>query len=261
MTFRDKEIEDTLLQVIADGRKCLVPYITGGFDGYLEAISAAAEAGADAIEIGIPFSDPVMDGPTIQAANDIVLSAGVTPLQIINEIAELDVDIPLAVMTYYNVVYRFGLERFAANLSEAKISGVILPDLPLIEANSWKNAADSENREAILLVAPTTTQEHLKKVCEETRGFIYAVGLLGITGARKELAESAKIIAVRCKEITEKPVLVGVGIGTPDQAVEVSKVSDGCIVGSAIVQKLLDGGGPESVGKLVSEFRLALDNG
>ncbi len=260
MTFRDKEIEDTLLQVIADGRKCLVPYITGGFDGYLEAISAAAEAGADAIEIGIPFSDPVMDGPTIQAANDIVLSAGVTPLQIINEIAELDVDIPLAVMTYYNVVYRFGLERFAANLSEAKISGVILPDLPLIEANSWKGAADSENREAILLVAPTTTQEHLKKVCEETRGFVYAVGLLGITGARKELAESAKIIAGRCKEITEKPVLVGVGIGTPDQAVEVSKVSDGCIVGSAIVQQLLDGGGPEAVGKLVSEFRLALDN-
>tara|TARA_Y100000768_G_scaffold50246_1_gene32768 strand:+ start:5045 stop:5830 length:786 start_codon:yes stop_codon:yes gene_type:complete len=260
MTFRDKEIEDTLLQVIADGRKCLVPYITGGFDGYLEAISAAAEAGADAIEIGIPFSDPVMDGPTIQAANDIVLSAGVTPLQIINEIAELDVDIPLAVMTYYNVVYRFGLERFAANLSEAKISGVILPDLPLIEANSWKGAADSENREAILLVAPTTTQEHLKKVCEETRGFVYAVGLLGITGARKELAESAKIIAGRCKEMTEKPVLVGVGIGTPDQAVEVSKVSDGCIVGSAIVQQLLDGGGPEAVGKLVSEFRLALDN-
>ena len=261
MTFRDEGIEDTLLQTIAAGRKCLVPYITGGFDGYLEAISAAAEAGADAIEIGIPFSDPVMDGPTIQAANDIALSSGVTPLQIINEVASLDVDIPLAVMTYYNVVYRFGLERFAANLSEAKISGVILPDLPLIEANSWKNAADTENREAILFAAPTTTQEHLKKVCEETRGFVYAVGLLGITGARKELAESAKIIASRCKEITEKPVLVGVGIGTPDQAAEVSKVSDGCIVGSALVQKLLDGGGAEAVGQLVSEFRSALDNG
>jgi len=260
MTFRDEGIEDTLLQTIAAGRKCLVPYITGGFDGYLEAISAAAEAGADAIEIGIPFSDPVMDGPTIQAANDIALSSGVTPLQIINEVASLDVNIPLAVMTYYNVVYRFGLERFAANLSEAKISGVILPDLPLIEANSWKSAADMENREVILFAAPTTTQEHLKKVCEETRGFVYAVGLLGITGARKELAESAKIIASRCKEITEKPVLVGVGIGTPDQAAEVSKVSDGCIVGSALVQKLLDGGGAEAVGQLVSEFRSALDN-
>ena len=260
MTLREEGIENTLLQVIADGRKCLVPYITGGFDGYLDAISAAAEAGADAIEIGIPFSDPVMDGPTIQAANDLVLSAGVTPLQIINEVASLDVDIPLAVMTYYNVVYRTGLERFASNLSKAKISGVILPDLPLIEANSWQDAANSKNRETILLVAPTTTEEHLKRVCEETKGFVYAVGLLGITGARKELAESAKIIAGRCKEITKKPVLVGVGIGTPDQAVEVSKVSDGCIVGSAIVQRLLDGGGPEAVGKLVSEFRFALDN-
>ncbi len=260
MTLREEGIENTLLQVIADGRKCLVPYITGGFDGYLDAISAAAEAGADAIEIGIPFSDPVMDGPTIQAANDLVLSAGVTPLQIINEVASLDVDIPLAVMTYYNVVYRTGLERFASNLSKAKISGVILPDLPLIEANSWQDVANSKNRETILLVAPTTTEEHLKRVCEETKGFVYAVGLLGITGARKELAESAKIIAGRCKEITKKPVLVGVGIGTPDQAVEVSKVSDGCIVGSAIVQRLLDGGGPEAVGKLVSEFRFALDN-
>ena len=260
MTLREEGIENTLLQVIADGRKCLVPYITGGCDGYLEAISAAAEAGANAIEIGIPFSDPVMDGPTIQAANDMVLSDGVTPLQIIDEIASLDVDIPLAVMTYYNVVYRFGLERFASNLSEAGISGIILPDLPLIEASSWKSAADTKNREAILLAAPTTTQEHLKRVCEETKGFVYAGGLLGITGARKELAESAKIIASRCKEISEKPVLVGVGIGTPDQAVEVSKVSDGCIVGSAIVQKLLDGGGPEAVGKLVSEFRSALDS-
>ena len=260
MTLREEGIENTLLRVISDGRKCLVPYITGGFDGYLEAISAAAEAGANAIEIGIPFSDPVMDGPTIQEANDLVLSAGVTPLQIIDEIASLDVDIPLAVMTYYNVVYRFGLERFASYLSEAKISGAILPDLPLVEANSWKSAADMKNREAILFAAPTTTQEHLKEVCKETKGFVYAVGLLGTTGARKELAESAKIIAGRCKEITEKPVLVGVGIGAPDQAVEVSRVSDGCIVGSAIVQQLLDGGGPEAVGKLVAEFRSALDN-
>lgn len=260
MTQREEGIEHALLQVINAERKCLVPYITGGFDGYLEAISAAAEAGADAIEIGIPFSDPVMDGPTIQEANDFVLSRGVSPLQIIDEVASLDVDVPLAVMTYYNVVYRFGLERFASNLNEAEISGVILPDLPLIEASPWLDAATSNGREAILLAAPTTTDLHLQKICRETRGFVYAVGLLGITGARKELAESAKVIARRCKEITGKPVLVGVGIGNPDQAMEVSEVSDGCIVGSAIVQKLLDGGGPEGVGKLVSEFRSALDN-
>jgi tryptophan synthase alpha chain len=260
MTQREEGIEHALLQVISAERKCLVPYITGGFDGYLEAISAAAEAGADAIEIGIPFSDPVMDGPTIQEANDLVLSRGVSPLQIIDEVASLDVDVPLAVMTYYNVVYRFGLERFASNLNEAEISGVILPDLPLIEASPWIDAATSNGRESILLAAPTTTDLHLQRICEETRGFVYAVGLLGITGARKELAESAKVIARRCKEMTEKPVLVGVGIGNPDQAMEVSEVSDGCIVGSAIVQKLLDGGGPEGVGKLVSEFRSALDS-
>ncbi|MBT96260.1 MAG: tryptophan synthase subunit alpha [Acidimicrobiaceae bacterium] len=260
MTQREEGVEDTLLQVIKAERKCLVPYITGGFNGYLESISAAAEAGADAIEIGIPFSDPVMDGPTIQEANDLVLSAGVSPLQIIDEVASLDVDIPLAVMTYYNVVYRFGLERFAYNLNEARISGIILPDLPLVEAGPWVDAAASHGREAILLAAPTTTDIHLKKICNESRGFVYAVGLLGTTGARKELADSAKIIARRCKELTKKPVLVGVGIGNPDQAMEVAEVSDGCIVGSAIVQKLLDGGGPEAVGKLVSEFRSALDN-
>ena len=260
MTQRDEGIEKTLLRAIASDRKCLVPYVTGGFDGYLEAISAAAEAGADAIEIGIPFSDPVMDGPTIQKANDLVLSAGVTPAQIIDEVASLDVDVPLAVMTYYNVVYRFGLQRLASNLKEARISGVILPDLPLVEAGSWQEASNSAEREAILLAAPTTTETHLKRICQETKGFVYAVGLLGITGARDELAESAKVIAGRCKEITEKPVLVGVGIGNPDQAMEVSTVADGCIVGSAIVQQLLDGGGPEAVGKLVSEFRSALDN-
>ena len=143
MTQRDEGIEKTLLRAIASDRKCLVPYITGGFDGYLEAISAAAEAGADAIEIGIPFSDPVMDGPTIQKANDLVLSAGVTPAQIIDEVASLDVDVPLAVMTYYNVVYRFGLQRLASNLKEARISGVILPDLPLVEAGSWQEASTS----------------------------------------------------------------------------------------------------------------------
>ena len=201
-----------------------------------------------------------MDGPTIQKANDLVLSAGVTPAQIIDEVASLDVDVPLAVMTYYNVVYRFGLQRLASNLKEARISGVILPDLPLVEAGSWQEASTSAEREAILLAAPTTTQTHLKRICQETKGFVYAVGLLGITGARDELAESAKVIAGRCKEITEKPVLVGVGIGNPDQAMEVSTVADGCIVGSVIVQQLLDGGGPEAVGKLVSEFRSALDN-
>jgi len=259
MSSRHEGIEVALTAKMQQGGKCLVPYITGGFDGYLEAISAAADAGADAIEIGIPFSDPVMDGPTIQMANDVVLSKGITPAQILQDIASLDVDIPLAVMTYYNVVYRYGLERFASSLKEVAISGAILPDLPLREAKPWIDATEKNSIETILLAAPTTTDRQLPEICENSSGFVYAVGLLGITGAREELASSAQVIAKRCKEITNKPVLVGVGIGNPRQAQEIAEIADGCIVGSAIVQKLLDGGGPESVGKFVSEFRTALD--
>ncbi len=259
MNGRQAGIEATLTKQLNKGGKCLVPYITGGYTGYLEAISAAAEAGADAIEIGIPFSDPVMDGPTIQMANDEVLAKGITPAQILHDIGALDVGVPLAVMTYYNVVYRFGLERFANRLKESAICGAIIPDLPLVEARPWIEAAIQSDIETILLVAPTTTDIQLRDICHESKGFVYAVGLLGITGAREELADSATVIADRCKKITDKPVLVGVGIGNPEQAKKISNVADGCIVGSAIVQKLLDGGGAESVGNLVAEFRAALD--
>jgi len=259
MMSRHEGIEAALTKKIQQGGKCLVPYITGGFSGYLETISAAADAGADAIEIGIPFSDPVMDGPTIQMANDVVLSKGITPERILNDIASLEIDVPLAIMTYYNVVYRYGLERFAAELKESAISGAILPDLPLLEAKPWMDTAAKSSIETILFAAPTTTDEQLPEICENSSGFVYAVGLLGVTGAREELASSAQVIARRCKEVTDKPVLVGVGIGTPKQAQEVAKVSDGCIVGSAIVQRLLDGGGAESVGGFVTELRTALD--
>ena len=252
-------IEESLRERIGGGGKCLVPYITGGFEGYIEAIYAAAEAGADAIEIGIPFSDPVMDGPTIQKANDIVLAQKISPFDILQDIRDLEIEIPLAVMTYYNIVYRFGLERFANALYESGISGAILPDLPLNEAESWLDAASENGTETILLAAPTTTDKRLEALCSQSKGFVYAVGLLGITGVRAELARSAVVIAERCKKLTNKPVLVGVGISTPEQAKEVSEVADGCIVGSAIVQKLLDGEGSESVGAFVGDMRRALN--
>ena len=260
MTIDRGKIEPALRSRIDGGGKCLVPYITGGFDGYREAIQAAAEAGADAIEVGIPFSDPVMDGPVIQQANDIVLAKGVTPAQILDELAELEVDVPLAVMTYYNIAYRFGLERFAATLEAAQIAGAILPDLPLDEAGPWVEAADTGGVETVLLAAPTTSDERLVRICDRSRGIVYAVGLLGITGVRERLAVSSKVIAGRLKDVTDKPVLVGVGIGTPDQAREVTQVADGCVVGSAVVQRLIDGGGPEAVGAFVAEVRGALDS-
>lgn len=258
MTAVRGTVEAALRGRLDAGGKCFVPYITGGFDGYLEAIQAAAHAGADVIEVGIPFSDPVMDGPVIQRANEIVLARGVTPMSIMDELHDLDVEVPLVVMTYYNIAYRSGLERFAKSLHSSGIAGAILPDMPLNEAGPWLAAASAAGVEGSLLVAPTTTPERLRAICEATRGFVYAVGLLGVTGVRQELADSATVIAGRCKDVTDKPVLVGVGVGTPDQAAQVSEVADGCVVGTAVVQTLMEHG-PEAVGELVAAFRARLD--
>ncbi len=241
------------------GVKSLVVYLTGGLPGWMDMVRAAADAGADAIEIGIPFSDPVMDGPVIQEASDRALAAGATPPGILADVATLDAGVPLAIMTYYNLVYRFGLERFARTASEAGISGVILPDLPLEESGDWCAAADAAGIETVMLAAPTAPEERLPRVCSRARGFVYGVGLLGITGERDALASSALDIARRLKAVTDVPVLVGVGVSTPAQAVEACAVADGVIVGSAVVRRAIEIGTAESVGNLVAEFRAALD--
>jgi tryptophan synthase alpha chain len=170
------------------------------------------------------------------------------------------VGVPLAVMTYYNIAHRMGLERFADALLEAGVSGCILPDLPLEEADPWLEVAAAAGVESILLAAPTAPDERLPRICERTRGFVYGVGLLGVTGVRAELASSAIQIATRLKAVTDVPVLVGVGVGTPEQAVEASGHGDGVVVGSAVVQRMLDGAGPEGVAALVADFRSALDS-
>ena len=242
------------------GGKILVPYVTGGLgDDWLETVHAVADAGADGIEIGIPFSDPVMDGPVIQEANDRALAEGTTPQSILTALRDSDIGVPLAVMTYYNIAFRAGDTRFASALADAGIAAAILPDMPLEESGPWAEAADAAGIETVLLAAPTAPDERLPRICERARGFVYGVGLLGVTGVRDELAESAMSIAARLKAVTDKPVLVGVGVGTPEQAVTVSSIADGVVVGSAIVRRMLDGAGPEGVAELVGEFRAALD--
>ena len=242
------------------GAKLLIPYVTGGYPGWMRAVEAAAAAGADAIEIGIPFSDPVIDGPVIQRASTAALDAGVTPASVLEEARDLDTGVPHAVMTYYNLCHHQGHERFAAALTEAAVSAAILADLPYVEAGGWLEAAAEAGIEAILLAAPTTPGHRLAELCAASSGFVYAVGLLGVTGERAALARTATEIAGRCKAVTDRPVLTGVGIGSPEQAVEACEVADGVAIGSAVVRTLM-ADGPEAVGDLVATYRSALDHG
>ena len=255
---QDGLLERTLRERRAAGRKLLVPYVTGGLDGWREAIEAAAASGADAVEVGIPFSDPVMDGPVIQEASQRALEAGTTPAMILEGLSTLDAGVPVAVMTYYNPVFRAGHDRFAGDLRQAGVSGAIVPDLPLEEAGPWCEAADRAGIETVLLAAPTTPDERLPRLCARSRGFVYSVGLLGVTGERTSLAATAIDLARRIKAVTDRPVLVGVGVSNAQQAQEASTVADGVIQGASVVRRLLDGG-PDAVGAYVAEVRAALD--
>src|SRR4051812_5653945 len=244
------------------GRKLLVPYVTGGLGRqWLDVLRAMAANGADAIEIGVPFSDPVMDGPTIQEASERALRAGATPQSILDGLRGLDAGVPLAVMTYYNIAFHMGHERFARSLVDVGVSAAILPDLPLEECGEWCAVADDIGVETVLLAAPTAPDDRLPAICERSRGFVYGVGLLGVTGERAAVASSALVMAKRLKAVTDKPVLVGVGVSNVAQAVEVCQEADGVIVGSALIRVLLDGGGPEGAAAFVGELRAGLDNG
>ncbi|MCJ7673474.1 MAG: tryptophan synthase subunit alpha [Acidimicrobiia bacterium] len=253
-------LEEHLRAQRAAGRKLLVPYVTGGLGvDWPDVVRAVTDAGADAVEIGIPFSDPVMDGRTIQEASQRAIDIGATPASIVADAARIDVGVPLVVMTYYNPVHHAGHERFASSLADAGIDGAIVPDLPLDELDGWADAADAVGVETVLLAAPTTTKERLDAICARSRGFVYGVSLMGVTGERTRLASQAQEMGRRCKAATDLPVLLGVGISNAEQAVEAAASADGVIVGSALVALLLRGGGPEEAHAFVTELRAALD--
>ena len=260
-------LESTLRARRDAGHKLLVPYVTGGLpfgggESWLDVVRAVVSAGADAVEVGIPFSDPVMDGPVIQEASRRALEGGATPRGILVELTGAgEVGAPLAVMTYLNVVHAFGLDRFADSLSRAGVDGVIIPDLPLDEAGPWLEAAGSHRVETVLLAAPPTPDDRLEAICAASTGFVYGVGLMGVTGVRESLAASALAMAKRLKAITDKPVLIGVGVSDAAQAVEACSEADGVVIGSALIQRLLDGGGSDAAAELVGEVRAALIKG
>ncbi|HWD51927.1 MAG TPA: tryptophan synthase subunit alpha [Acidimicrobiales bacterium] len=253
-------LETTLRDRRARGHKLLVPYITGGMDDeWLVTMEALAGAGADAIEIGIPFSDPMIDGPVIQEASRRALGRGTTPDGILADLGRLQVGIPLVVMTYYNLIFRAGHQRIAGLMAESGVTGAIIPDLPLEEVEPWAEAADEAGVATVLLVAPSTPPSRIDAICRRSRGFVYGVGRMGVTGEQSTLAASAREVAERITEVTELPVCVGIGVSTPEQAATVCEVADGVVVGSALVRRLLEGDGPVGAAGFVSSLRHALD--
>jgi tryptophan synthase alpha chain len=229
-------------------------------DDWVDVLRAVADAGADAIEVEIPFSDPAMDGPTVQEASNIALGRGATPVSILDDVRGVDAGVPLVAMTYYNIVARNGEERFAGMLSSAGICGAIIPDIPLEESEPWEEVAAAAGIETVLLVAPVTPEDRLRRIVDRSHGFIYSVSRMGTTGERSELASTAGTTAKRIKAVTDKPVLIGFGISTPEQAVEACAEADGVVVASALLRTLIDdGGGPEAAAAFVRRFRDALD--
>ena len=251
------------LRVLRDeGKKLLIPYVMAGMcPEWIEIVLALEAGGADAIEIGIPFSDPMMDGPVIQRASVDALSRGTTPGEVIGELASLRLTVPVVIMTYYNLVFRMGHRRFAQELSEAGILGVIIPDLPIEELGPWSIESDGVGIATVLMIAPTTSLERATLICNRSQGFVYCVSRMGVTGEQRVLGGSATALAKRVKELTDMPVCIGIGISTPTQAVEACKEADGVVIGSSLVRRILDSQSVASVEDFIGEMRHALDAG
>ncbi len=238
----------------------LMPYLMGGFpdlDTSIEAGLAAVDAGADLIELGIPFSDPLADGPVIHAAGTAALAAGATPHGVLRACERLAERVPVVLMVYANVVLTAGARAFALRAAAAGAAGLIVPDLPHDEAGELRAACDSEGVALVPLTAPTTTSERVAEIGHDARGFVYAVSLTGITGERAELAPGLVDMVARVRAATDSPVAVGFGISTGEHARSVAEIADGVIVGSRVVRAAGEGGA-DAVGAVVSELASAL---
>jgi tryptophan synthase alpha chain len=243
-------------------RAALMPYLMGGYpslDSSLAAGLAAADAGADLIELGIPFSDPLADGPVIHAAGTEALAAGATQHAVLRVCEQLATSVPVVLMVYANVVMTAGVEGFALRAAAAGASGLIVPDLPHDEAGELRAACDAEGLALVPLVAPTTTPERIAEIGADARGFVYTVSLTGTTGERAELPPGVTETVARVRAASTVPVAVGFGISTADHARAVAEIADGVIVGSRVVRAAGEGGAP-AVGSLVAELRDALQH-
>jgi tryptophan synthase alpha chain len=228
----------------SEDRAALIGYLPAGFpdvDGAIESMQAMVTAGCDVIEVGLPYSDPVMDGPTIQAAAQQALAGGIRTKDVLRTVeAVAATGVPTLVMTYWNPVDRYGVARFAADLAAAGGAGLITPDLTPDSGAEWIAAADQHGLDKVFLVAPSSTDERIAMTTTHCRGFVYATAVMGVTGARTTSSDLAGPLVARTRKVTDLPVGVGIGVSNGRQAAEVAAYADGVIVGSAFVRTLLD---------------------
>jgi tryptophan synthase alpha chain len=262
-------LDDLFVKVRAENRAALIAYIPAGFptnEGCKKVIQAFVDGGVDAIEIGFPYSDPVMDGPTIQAAADKALSQGTGAKEVFEALkCATDLGVPAVVMTYWNPIEKYGVEKFAKSIIDNGGSGVITPDLTIEESDSWKSAVEKSAINPIYVVAPSTSDARLGAVTSRCGGFVYAASLMGVTGTRTSVSSMAADLVARIRTKTDTPVAVGLGVSTREQAKGVAGYADGVIVGSAFINKLLEAKDEESglnaVRSLAKEFALGVREG
>lgn len=239
-------LHDAFERAKSENRAALIGYLPAGYpsrEGAVDCIRAMVEGGVDIVEIGLPYSDPVMDGPTIQAAVDISLAGGTKIIDVIETVRQVALDgTPTLVMSYWNPIERFGVEKFATELQVAGGVGVITPDLTPEEASAWNTATDAHNIDRVFLVALSSTNERIATVAAETTGFIYAGAVMGVTGARTSLSGAIQDLVLRTRNASDLPIAVGLGVSTPEQAHEIAQYADGVIVGSAFVAAIERGG-------------------
>ncbi|GGL24896.1 tryptophan synthase subunit alpha [Phycicoccus endophyticus] len=242
MTTATAGVEDVLARCRAEGRAALIGYLPVGFpslEGSVAAMRVLVEAGCDIVEVGIPYSDPLMDGPTIQGAAAAALAGGTRVDDVFTAVAAVrEAGGTAVVMTYWNLVLHRGVERFAADLAAAGGAGLITPDLIPDEAAEWTSASDRHGLDRVFLVAPSSTRERLEVVTSACRGFVYAASTMGVTGARENVDADARGLLERVRAVTDLPVCVGLGVSTRAQAAEIAAYADGVIVGSALVRAL-----------------------
>jgi tryptophan synthase alpha chain len=247
------------------GHKALIPYLTVGYpdvETTLEMVRLIASSGGDLVELGIPFSDPLADGATIQRASYRALQQGVTPqlcLEVAHKLSS-EIDTPLVFMTYFNPVHRYGLDTFCRDCAQAGISGLIIPDLPPEEGEEMEDVSEKHGLDLVYLLSPTSTDERIDIVAARSRGFIYLVSLTGVTGARDALPPELEDFVQRVRKRARQPLCVGFGISSPEEARRVARVADGVIVGSRIIQ-LLEGNDPVTrIRTFIEDMKSALAN-